>query len=295
MKKQEICYCADNKYKEHNSCFTKEQIIDMAIGYNRFTTKSNLDKNMIPLIPEKYIQAQDTNKLIEYIRNIFSTECSQNDDKCIIDKLLMRGIIKNINKDEIFKPDGPEGKIEWLSNFDIQNIMKGYEKKYNNYKFIGAVASNCHNYDECVLSDFKLSDYKDKTHIGIIFNLDVVGQSGSHWVSFLIDIPNKSMYYVDSGGKEPNKHIREYIDRVLKELPNFNLLVNKKKFQCDSSECGVYSMNFQIRILAGEKYDDIIENHLNFDQINSCRNLYFYKAGSKQHEICLKCDPALNN
>lgn len=66
----------------------------MAIGYNRFTTKSNLDKNMIPLIPEKYIQAQDTNKLIEYIRNIFSTECSQNDDKCIIDKLLMRGIIK---------------------------------------------------------------------------------------------------------------------------------------------------------------------------------------------------------
>lgn len=292
MNNKKLCPCADNKYKENDSCFTKQQILDMALGFNRFMTKSNLERARILLIPDKYIKDQDTGKLLEYIRSAFSAEC-KNDDKCMVDKILMRGILKNIDKNEIFKPDGPATKTEWLSNFDIQNIMKNYENKYPHFKFAGAVASNCHKHNGCTLNRFDIKKYLDKSYIGIIFNLDVVGGSGSHWTSFLVDIPNKKIYYVDSGGNRPNSHIQDYIDSVLRDIPSVELIVNDKKFQFDSSECGVYSMNFIIRILSGETYDSILNNPLSFEQINSCRDLYFYNPVSSQNDICKKCDPTV--
>ena len=51
---------------------------------------------------------------------------------------------------------------------------------------------------------------------------------------------------------------------------------NKIQHQFKNSECGVYSINFIIRLLNGkENFDDITNNITNDDVMNSCRKHYF--------------------
>jgi hypothetical protein len=57
----------------------------------------------------------------------------------------------------------------------------------------------------------------------------------------------------------------------------FDVRYNKIQHQFKNSECGVYSMNFIIRILEGDTFDDIINNITNDDKMNENRNIYFRK------------------
>ena len=50
---------------------------------------------------------------------------------------------------------------------------------------------------------------------------------------------------------------------------------NKIQHQFKNTECGVYSMNFIIRLLNGETFDDIVNNITKDDEMNACRKEYF--------------------
>ena len=54
-----------------------------------------------------------------------------------------------------------------------------------------------------------------------------------------------------------------------------NVNYNKVRHQFKNSECGVYSVNFILRILKGETFDYICNNITSDDQINECRKFYF--------------------
>jgi hypothetical protein len=59
---------------------------------------------------------------------------------------------------------------------------------------------------------------------------------------------------------------------------DYDVRYNKIQHQFKNSECGVYSMNFIIRLLGGETFDEIVNNITNDDKMNSCRNTYFRNA-----------------
>ena len=179
----------------------------------------------------------------------------------------LRGICK---KD--LKPEKPESWYKnpktWLSNYDIQNVMSQYAAapRYS-YAFLGVfpidfAVSNTQG--QCLYSDFCHIDIKKfikqkKKFIGFITNLDKHDESGSHWTSTFISIDptldSYGAYYYDStAGKIPF-----YIVSVLKSIQkqcreihphkSFKINYNKKKHQYKNSECGVFSMVFQIRWL----------------------------------------------
>ena len=50
---------------------------------------------------------------------------------------------------------------------------------------------------------------------------------------------------------------------------------NKVRHQYKYSECGVYSINFILRLLKGESFDNICSNITTDAQINECRKTYF--------------------
>ena len=50
---------------------------------------------------------------------------------------------------------------------------------------------------------------------------------------------------------------------------------NKIRHQFKNSECGVYSVNFILRLLKGELFDNICSNITTDDQVNECRKVYF--------------------
>ena len=56
---------------------------------------------------------------------------------------------------------------------------------------------------------------------------------------------------------------------------DYDVRFNKIQHQFKNTECGVYSINFIIRLLGGETFDDIVNNITNDDKMNACRKTYF--------------------
>jgi Ulp1 family protease len=50
---------------------------------------------------------------------------------------------------------------------------------------------------------------------------------------------------------------------------------NKIRHQQKGSECGVYSINFILRLLKGETFDEITNNITLDEEVNKCRKVYF--------------------
>ena len=61
----------------------------------------------------------------------------------------------------------------------------------------------------------------------------------------------------------------------ISNLGNFDIRYNKVQHQFKNTECGVYSINFIVRLVGGETFDEITHNILKDDFMNKCSNTYF--------------------
>ncbi|XWV26159.1 putative thiol protease [Tupanvirus soda lake] len=294
--------CAPTRYdKENDTCFTMEQLLEMAAAYNRYLTKSKLNPNKTQNFGDaNLINIKKDKKylLLELVKR-FEKVCD-GDQYCLTQQSFMNEIVKEMREDIInntFRSYGPDDPKEWLSTTDINNIMMQYENIYKKFKFFGAVPLNCNELSFCSLYKLDFDNYyKNDVHqVAVVFNLDKYGKPGSHWVALYIDIAKGEIYFCDSNGKQPTENIAHIINQFIefhKKRTGKNAIFkyNNIPYQKDSSECGVYSCNFIIRKLAGETFDDIINNPLSFQDINSCRNIYFRNKPSKFNPHS-KCDP----
>lgn len=290
--------CAPGRYDgSSDTCFSENQLMKMAEAYNKYVTKQKLGVNKNKLFGGVDIIAikNDKKYLLQEFKKRFEKVCGS-DEMCLTRQAFMNEIVGEMMSDT-FRPKGPHDPNEWLSTFDIDNIMTQYEKIYPKFKFMGAVPLNCDELHFCSLYKFDFENYYKNgiMHIATIFNLDRYGQPGSHWVALFIDIPKGEIYYCDSNGKPPIDNIFEIIKKFQQYYQSKNgrdvvFRYNNRSYQQDSSECGIYACNFIIRKLSGENFNDIISNALTFREINSCRNVYFNNRPS-DHTPHPKCDP----
>jgi hypothetical protein len=117
------------------------------------------------------------------------------------------------------------------------------------------------------------------------------------------DLEKGQFYYFDSYGTEPKYEIKKFIKRLVtwyvkkneisvsvdetetfmnqndkNNVENCNKLdirYNTNRHQYKNSECGVYSMNFILRLLSGETFEDINNEKNPDDTVNECRKTYF--------------------
>ena len=61
----------------------------------------------------------------------------------------------------------------------------------------------------------------------------------------------------------------------INNLSKFDIRYNNIQHQLENSECGVYSINFLVRLAKGESFDDIIKNITRDEEMNNCRKTYF--------------------
>jgi hypothetical protein len=297
--------CAPNKYDATNqTCFTLNQLLELAGAYNRFVAKKILHPKPNKQLPKlKLINIKPEKKyLLNELHDRFLNVCDHN-ELCWTKQEFMNEIVSKEYRDDIvgsLRPEGPTKPNEWLSTADIDQIMEQYEKVYPDFKFLGAVPSDCDKWKFCSLHHTKLNFdqlLKDKIkRLGIVFNHDVHGEPGSHWVAMYINIPKGQIFYCDSTGKEPIGRIKDVIGGFGDYYKNkwgkkIDYQINLNAYQTDSSECGIYSCNFLIRLLNGETFEHIISRPLKFDEINSCRNVYFSNRPIKKKKGNKLCDP----
>ena len=270
------------------SCLTEDVLYKIKSDYNK-----NHNDN-----PIRYT---DPTKIWEELHNRLTT-CSKED--CWLSQIKDESMRKKI-KDEIYAPSQPpewkKNPNEWLSNFDILNVLKQYEKTYSNFKFIGPSFIDFDDpLDEtCVseeLCNFKLEEYvKNKiTKIGVIFNLDKHDQSGSHWVSLFIDIESRFIFYLDSAGSPIPTEINNLVKRVQKQARTLGFKIRfyenyPLEHQMGNTECGMYSLFFIITMLTGKTEDKDLkpakkrirffkEERIPDKYVEQLRNKYFNSA-----------------
>lgn len=276
--------CAPGKKYSNGSCFTIDSLIKIAKHYN----KKHTDK--IDII-------QDKKYLLKELTNRMKNKYNCNDEVCWVDTKL----VKSINDEDIlydtFRPNGPKKQYEWLSTTDIEKVMYQYESKYPEFKFLGALPYDFEELPYYGIQNIDFNTLQDSTFkIGAVINLDEHNMPGSHWVALFTDLKKNIVYYFDSFGKKPGKRINIFVRKILNHMYNikyhtnismtefmnkfhssndYDVRYNKIQHQFKNSECGVYSMNFIIRLLAGETFDDIVNNITDDITMNNCRKTYF--------------------
>lgn len=293
--------CAPNNKFEDGSCYTIESLQKIATAFNAQDKNKNNKINI----------SNDKNELLNQLTKKIS-ECQS----C----WLRTELVKNINDDNInetFRPLGPDGKKDWLSTTDINDVVEQYQEKYKDFVFLGAVPYDFMELKMLGIQNINLDGLvKDgKTKIGLVINLDEHNQDGSHWVALFTNLKNKEIYFFDSVGDKPGKKIKWFINvltdyiynketkennslqvggimKIINKIKNkqvkqkymsilenklsgIDIRYNQKQHQFKDSECGVYSINFIVRLAGGETFDEITNNITKDDKMNECRETYF--------------------
>jgi hypothetical protein len=290
--------CAPSKKYKDGSCFTTDSLKKIISNYNK-KTNQNININL------------PRTELVKKITDILKNKCD--DQAC----WLRQEIVSNIDDNEILnntlRPEGPKGKYQWLSTLDIDKVMVQYHSVYKDFIFFGAVP---YDFEDVGVLELKIPELfndmmkKGKTRFGMVINLDSHNMSGSHWVGLYADFNKGQVYFFDSVGKKPRKKIKKFINGIVKymynrkfpnkklninnvlkslnnnnlnneyiaNLKNFDIQYNKVQQQYKDTECGVYSINFIIRLLDGETFNQISHNITKDDSMNENRKVYFRNA-----------------
>lgn len=138
-------------------------------------------------------------------------------------------------------------KDDALSNFDIDKMM-------NRYKDFKGTFPRDHLYKV-------MSEIKPQSRMGCILNLDEAKDSGSHWVSLLIDARPKgshSIEYFDSFGRDIPKDILEDAKRIVRKMKpeqHMKLKINRRKMQDPKTvSCGYIASKFLMDRFRGKSF-----------------------------------------
>lgn len=272
-------FCSPNKKNSKLTCYRKKDLVLLASSFNS-------NNKMNRYIPTNLSKVELWKKLNQEMKTCKYEWCWLK--KAINDHEKAQQI-----SNRTFRPEKPanwnKNKYEWLSNFDIEDVMKQYEKKHKNFLFVGPVPSDCPTSYKCILSVIEphilYNDHK-KNKLGIIYNLDKHNEPGSHWVSIYADFVNGSVYYFDSVGSPPPRSIFNYLKTLTKKINNIStkpakLMINRTQYQYGNSECGIFSMFFIIANLNHPYIGDIRKylsenkDNINDDTMNELRNKLF--------------------
>lgn len=287
--------CAPSKRYKDGSCFSDMSLKKIVESYNKRNNSKRIDINL----PRA--------KLIDELENRLADKCSE--QTCWLRLDFVKAIEDEDIEENTFRPKGPNKKYEWLSTTHINDVLEQYQKVHNDFVFLGAVPNDFEDLPVLGISNLRFEELEKngKHKIGMVINLDNHNQGGSHWVALYADLKQNQIYFFDSIGKPPTKRVKKFINRIAKYLykkkfnsdisikdtlrefknNNKNTKINKmigSGFDCRynhiqhqkaNSECGVYSINFIIRLAGGESFDNVINNVTRDEEMNGKRKEYF--------------------
>ena len=179
-------------------------------------------------------------------------------------------------------------KSSWLSNYDIMDVLRQYERRFKCFKLIGPVSIDFDTHlqnGQCVdpdLCNFDLQKLQQagKFKISIIFNTAKHDKKGEHWIALFINIRKKNICYFDSTGSKMSSEVAALVKRVVLQGKiigvNFKTQTNTKQHQNTSTECGMYVLFFSISMIIDSKsMNDFNKFRIPDDAMKLLRLIYF--------------------
>lgn len=247
-------WCSPAKDNSGYTCYTIDDLKKLAKAYNdHYASKDGTNKIKI--------RNQTKKQLWNSLRKALSERCSNEICWAKQDFVGNKTILK-----ETFRPKMPEkwkkeNLTTWLNTDDINHVMKQYEKKYPDFLYLGTVPIDCgiESDLQCQLSKFDFCKAYDQgiRRAGIVYNTDTSYGNGQHWFGVYIDMTeNGKINYYDSYASSMPSEIKLLVDKIQKNLAKKGLKMvvdkNRVRKQYDGFSCGIYSINFIIKMLEGK-------------------------------------------
>lgn len=241
--------------------------------------------------PDVPIKAETPKGVWDELKKNMADVCES--EKCWLRQHFMKGHIDSALKNYTFAPSAPSSwkkkPDEWLTSLDIDRVMKQWERKYNEFVFIGPSPIDFDEKmaeGECVwneLCNFDLAKFlkRGKKKIGIIFNLDPHYKSGSHWVAMYVDVSRKIIFYFDSNGDPAPARIKALANRIVKQGNELNIEIkfvqnHPVEHQRGDTECGIYTLYLITQLLTEKKtYKSFMEERIPDEKMLALRKQYF--------------------
>ena len=294
-----MAYCSpkglDNK-KVHHTCFSKKALVNLANAWNKTNPGSKIAN----------VSKSTVQKLWSELNQKMAGACGKDAEHCWVDKLLPHNEEVNDNLLPKRPKEWEKNKRQWLTNFDIDGVMEQYqdEPKYK-FRYLGTFpidfAKVQDTFGRCLYDEMCTINLKKLYNQGVrilsaTFNTDPSYKSGQHWISLVIiidpSLPSYGAYFSDSVGKYPPREVSEFMERIKNQakiaFPNakreFRIDYSKKQMQFKNTECGIFSIAYQIRWInhihtkpTTTTFEDIIKqsNAINDDIIYELRNVLY--------------------
>jgi hypothetical protein len=267
-------WCAPNREGSRLTCYTKENLIEIAKSYNR-----KMKRNEKKILIKNRNKTQLWNDIRRSLNNKCKDEICWSEQSFVKNKRILKESFRS-KRPEIWREENYE---TWLNEDDILNVMKQYEKKYKNFLFIGPIPLDCGINNElyCQLTNFNINKlFKNGiTKIGMIINTDYSNGTGIHWYSLMIDIEKRKITHFCSYGEEPLKETKKIMKKIKEDLKKMNidmiLEYNNKRHQYDGFSCGMYSMFFIIKSLEGKSLKQINRMKLDTNKMQKLKMLWY--------------------
>jgi hypothetical protein len=248
---------AEKKGHLPGSCYSTDTVLEMRDAYNEIH-RDGKDGGIVENDPVKVHRALKTR---------LADKCGDNEECWLKETISNDQRRKDLDK-TLFSPSKPsdwqKDPTRWLSNFDIEAVLKQYEEAYPEFKLLGPTVLD---YDAklgdgaCVDDDlchFSLDSWiqRGKTKLAVSFNLSKHDEPGTHWTTLFIDVANKLVYYYDSALNPMPSQINKFKKTVLRQGKRlgiaFQFHKNNHQHQKTNTECGMYSLFFTIVMLTGK-------------------------------------------
>jgi len=167
-------------------------------------------------------------------------------------------------KNKIFKADGPWNSKEWLSNFNIDDVLDQLEDVYPGFVHIPFQMRDFEK-QKTELSGIDLvKEYKKgMKSFATAINTDYSDKSGTHWFCLYGNFDGDviTLEYFNSSGNYPLSEVHEWLHKtksLLEKKLNKTVkivIVSKNEIQKSNSECGVFCLYYIMSRLDGAPYD----------------------------------------
>ena len=210
--------------------------------------------------------------LYRSLKALASKECQQTDMDLVRSASKRNKRIADRAR-ECLRPEMPgawrDDPHAWLSNHDLDRVMRQYGARYPQFEYLGAQPSDfmSHKADGTCVSDHCNKRWTcERKLYGSIVNLDTHRQSGSHWVALVLDcrdLKHPVAHYYDSVGYAHPRSLGSFFDsckaqfkgRALKHFLECSSF-NTKPHQVGNTECGMHALQFMDAMICGQSFDD---------------------------------------
>ena len=210
----------------------------------------------------------DDSKPIDVLKQKYNCDS----ESCVLSQSEIKSFINtkdlNISTSEMmnkyFKPKGPRNSTEWLSNFDIDDVLRQVQQKFEE-KYLSHIPFQMSDFaktqTELAKFDWPKKYQNGARTFGVVINTDNSKGNGIHWFAMFGDFQDHNevftIEYFNSSGEPPLDEIMVWIKEAKHkwassfDKPINDVMLDKIRHQSDDHSCGVYSLYYIISRLEG--------------------------------------------